>query len=136
MKVDVRFESMPKEVRAAAKPTFDAFLWLVPTWCHTLTVTFESTAEVDTAASCDAQPEYRQAHIALHQGWLTEDDKGRRRYIIHELCHLVVAPLALLTDSIVGKVFTDAGKPILEEQARVALEGVVQDLAYLIERKA
>jgi hypothetical protein len=125
--------SIPREVRSACEPAFNALLWLLPSWCHVLHVDYEGTSDAeDPLATCSALPEYRHATITLHQSWLEEDDNARVEAITHEVCHLLVAPLANLTDGFVDKLFTESGKSVMEEQVRLAVEGVVQDIAAAV----
>lgn len=137
MKCEVKWQSPPREVRRALSPILHKWLWLVPAWCRELHVSFENSDDADCPASLAAQPEYRQVHLYIHQGWLLEDDEAREFQIIHELCHVLLAPAACFIEGVVTKVFNteSAGKLVVDEQWRMALESTVQDLALAVRRK-
>lgn len=129
---DIRWDAMPPEIRKAAEPIINRYAWLLPTWCHVLTVGYENTADTSSVATCDAEPEYRQARIAINQAWLEQSAGDRRAALVHELAHLVVAPLAKFAESMVEKLFNEPAKSIMDEQFRVAMESTVEDFAAAV----
>lgn len=129
---EIRWEGMPPEVRRAAEPTFVRFQWLLPTWCHVLTVGYENSQDLSAVATCDAEPEYRQARITINQAWLEQSASDRRAAIVHELSHLVLAPLAKFAESMVEKLFNEPARSIMDEQFRVAMESTVEDFAAAV----
>lgn len=119
---------MPLEVVGALLPIVEKWEWIIPSICHELRVSFSSDGEDDgTVMAVQLSPEYRACNLRVYPQWLKETKKERERAVVHELCHIIVAPLTEFTDDIIRRV----GKPtagVLREQHRRLYEGVVVDL--------
>ena len=121
----VVYQGLPAEVVPLVRPLVEEWQHLGPGWCAELFIHFSDADNDGDAASMNAQPEYRFAHIHLHPGWLKCDAEERRRLIVHELLHLALEPLLILAADILES--ADAGTP-LENAWRRTYEGAVQDL--------
>lgn len=86
-------EKCPRELRSAVEPLLDRWLHLLPTWCHSLVVAYDS--ECDDVANCLAEHEYRGARITIGGNWLRQPTYERESIIVHELLHV---PLVVLTE--------------------------------------
>ena len=88
----------------------------------------------DSNASSSAQPEYRQAQLLIHPGWLAEVHATRVHGIIHELVHIPVAPMVVEHNDLAGRLMDDAPRfcGYAKEQWRRVFEGAVQDIAVAI----
>ncbi|MBW6457419.1 MAG: hypothetical protein K0A98_16175 [Trueperaceae bacterium] len=125
----------PTEVRAALRPILVDYLWLVPPWCQSLYVRWEGKPEdPDSNASSSAQPEYRQAQLSVHPGWLAEIHATRVHNVIHELVHVPVAPMVVEHEDLAERLLDDAPRfrGYAQEQWRRSFECAVQDIATAI----
>ena len=122
---DVAF---PAEVKAAVEPMLKKYLHLVPRWCHTIHIDYKAEAEDGTAAENATDPEYRKATITFCAAWLDETPQARRRAVLHELLHIVLAPMARFTECVLDGTSIEGTKKILDEQWRISYEGAVEDL--------
>jgi hypothetical protein len=132
----LRWGYMPTEVRAALAPLLRSYLWIAPGWLRQLGVSYYRGGDGEGDASTNCDPEYRQAWIRLHAGWLDANPTQRRLEVIHELLHLPLAPVVEEHREAVDRLFEDGDAPkfkeTLQEQWRKAFEGTVQDLAFAI----
>ena len=130
-------KGVPKEVKAAAKPYFDLYRNVVPSWCRVVTVAYQQQPPLspDSVADSASQVEYRQATIQLHGGWLNESEDDRERTVLHELVHIAVAPMYAIPEKLLECVQDSAARAVLEDQWRAAVEGVVCDVAEAFLRR-
>jgi hypothetical protein len=131
----LRWGYCPPEVRRSLAPLLRSYLWLVPGWCRQLGVGFQADGDgADASTSCD--PEYRQAWIRFHSGWLDANPTQRRLEVIHEVLHIALAPMSGEQREAVDRLFDDGDAPkykaTLQEQWRKAFEGTVQDIAFAV----
>lgn len=137
MRVRLLYEGVvPAEVQAVLQPLVAKWEWIIPSICHELRVSFVSEEVEDgTLMAVQLSPEYRACNLRVYPLWLKETKKERERSVVHELCHIVVAPLTEFTDDIIRR----TGKPtsgVLREQHRRLYEGVVVDLTQsLLEQR-
>ena len=125
----------PPEIRTALHPILVDYLWLVPSWCQALYVRWDGKPEdLDSNATSSAQPEYRQAQLYIHPGWLAEIHTTRVHNVIHELVHIPVAPMVVEHEDLVKRLLDDAPafRGYAKEQWRRSFEGTVQDIATAI----
>ena len=115
--------SVPKEVAAIVAPMLDRWRCALPTWCHDLRILFDT--ELEEPAETQPQMEYRFAEITIGPDWLTEDAVARENILLHEICHLLTAPLVDFVDDALEVEGDDALAAIV---FRRAYEGTVQDL--------
>jgi hypothetical protein len=128
---DVRYEPMPKEVKAALAPLLKEFLFLIPTWCHQLTICYKTENPNGSAAECDSSWEYHFAVITFFPDWLDEDESNRRNLFLHEILHVIQAPAVSFVDDLLASV-ADSSKAMLEKQWTKAQEFVNEDLANVL----
>jgi hypothetical protein len=131
---------MPQEVLDAVQPLVQKWGWLVPRLCDQIRVKWSIAPDEgddgdEILGASEVSSEYRVGTIHLYPAWLAEQPISRERVFVHELCHIVIAPLAELADFIVARCAED---PILrafvEEWNRKVLEGVTTDLEQVILR--
>lgn len=121
---------VPPEVRRAAAPLFKRFASVLPTWCHWLTVEYGTPS--DAVMTCNPLPEYRQANIAIGEGWLGEEDEARELAVCHEHVHVILGPMANFLDRILEQMPEGTGKAVLAKEWEHTVEGVVCDIAHLL----
>lgn len=130
---------MPQEYVNAVGSLIEHFGWMAPSWCHTLTLDYASDDKDDgrTKAECEAEPHYRQARITVYPRFLELDQAERANTIVHELCHLVIAPLSHAIADILGAAqLSDDARAIAEKMQGDADEAVVEDMAVALARIA
>lgn len=121
--------SVAPDVAKAIKPLLARWGWVLPSWCHELHVT-APPADRDAVLSIGLQSEYRRATLYAGTDWLAETPDDRERAVVHELTHVILAPMSEFADDLIAK--TCAGNDTLQtwatEQSRRAVESVVVDL--------
>ncbi len=135
----IRWGYMPPEVRDAFRPILLRYLWLAPSWCHTLSVAYrqlDSEGNAHVEAEYASSSEYRKGWITLYSGWLDSPPPERVATVVHELLHLPIAPMkgehGDVIDTLCPKDESPKFHQHLREQARQRLEGTVQDLTAAI----
>jgi hypothetical protein len=129
-------DGVPVEVAALLQPLVEKWSWIVPSICHELRVQFSSDADDEEAImAVSLSPEYRAADLLVFPRWLTEKKSERERCVVHELCHIVVAPLTEFTYDVINR-GEKATREMLHEHHRRLFEGVVVDLTQsLLEQR-
>lgn len=131
--LDLRYDAMPKEVKAALTPMVKEFLYLIPTWCHQLTIHYKGDANDEGhSADCDASWEYHYAHLTFYPAWLDEDEPNRRAMVLHEVLHIIQAPAISFVDELLTTISDTQTKQILEKQWNKAQEFVNEDFANVL----
>lgn len=126
----VNYDSMPPRIRAQVEAVLVPLLWIVPPWCRTLGIEL-TTLDGDSMASVNVDEEYRQAWIRLDDGWLAAEPEDQRRYLGHELIHIMLEPMASLGPRLLDAVrdeLRDAAFNVLQEQWSRVVESVTCDL--------
>lgn len=82
----------PKEVLSIVRPLAREFKWLVPPWCHVITITYDVRAKA--IMTCQLDADYRAARLVVGPKFLSLDKADRQQTIIHELIHIFVLPIA------------------------------------------
>ena len=118
----------PPEVRELLEPLLDFWAFLIPAWCRHLGIVY-TNSEDDSACSMQAKPEYRQATLHIHGGWLSERPLDREWGLTHELCHLVLAPVYSLPEALIAVNSDQSTKAVLNAQWIEAVEAAVCDMA-------
>jgi hypothetical protein len=126
----------PPEYSSAVLSIIEHFRWIIPTWCHALSVEYKwSDADGDgrTRADCLAEPQYRQARIRFYASFLEMSDADRKNVIVHELLHIVTAPLARATeDALWAATMSDDARKLATKMRNEAEECVVEDLTCAV----
>ncbi len=131
----------PPEVRAVAEPLLERFAWLVPSWCHTVSVQWEGDpGEDDAQSSARTQISfaYRSARLQFLPMFLTDSERQREADVIHELLHLSIQPLCQYAMEVVDRCLKEESPKFHEtviEELRVRNEGAVEDLMHAIQAK-
>jgi hypothetical protein len=130
---------MPQEVQAALDPLFDRWAWIVPRICDQIRVFYSLEHEdgdgEEVLGASETSSEYRVASLYFYPAWFCEQPISRERVFVHELCHIIVAPLAEQADFITAHCSGDETlRAFVEEQNRRVLEGVVTDMEQLMLR--
>lgn len=121
---------IPDEVVAAAEPLIERYAVLLPGWLHRLRVAWNEGAEEGEQASVEAHEDYREAKIWLAAGFLAAPADERAEVILHELCHVVLAPLEQLAAGLSKRLDADGpAGDALRDEVRKRREAVVTDLA-------
>lgn len=125
---------MPKELRDAVRPHLDRWLWVVPPWCRIIHVCHRHACD-DTpgiVASNETSVEYRWARVAVYPAWLDQDDDERSRSALHELLHVILAPMHDVLSGVLEQTENEPFASTVEEDFRRAMEGAVQDLTFAL----
>lgn len=129
---------IPLEVFKPLIEIFDCWGDVVPTICDEIRVFYtydDEDEDPEVFAACESLSEYRAARIHIYPRWLTEAGESRERIIVHELGHIITAPLAEMADFVAEKCSGD--KLVVEliaEQNRRACESTVTDLEKILWR--
>lgn len=120
-----------KEIEKYLKP----YLWLIPTWCHTLRVDVDTSTDDGLLASISVQEQYRQASMTVWAKWFTSDERTKADTIIHELFHLHTNPLYDFAKNAIRK-YAD-GKDetqmqVVFDEMECYLERQTQDLTFAV----
>lgn len=127
------------DVQKIAEPVFDRWLWLVPTWVHSMDVQFAPNIDGKVRMRIISSPQYRQAAIDIGPGFIGDTRQGRDEAWIHELMHLNIAPIQrcfeILIDAIKPEIDKTAHR-VLSETYDDALEASVVDLTNAMHKLA
>ena len=122
------------EVRASLEPYIMRHAGILPAWCTQLIVTYDDrevgNAVIKTTSMCD----YRWARFEVYPCWLTLDDEEKAEIVIHEMCHVLVAPLVDAADDgckIIEKE-NEVAAGLLSDLIRRRMEQSVTDIAQVI----
>lgn len=83
---------MPSSVSEAAEEIFIKWAHLIPSWCEYIEVFWDESAG-QSAAYCEAKYDYARANVTLGPNFMSRADR-REAYIVHELLHIQLEPLA------------------------------------------
>lgn len=117
---------LPAELRAALEPTLRRWLYLLPTWCHTIHVGLGNDLDSDVAARMEGEIRYRRAALSIGPAFLRVED--RDTLLAHELVHVALNPLDDFVDELTDRLDGElAGWAC--DRWRELLEGATEDLA-------
>lgn len=128
-RVAVAFDC-PHSVTALVRPLLARWLFLAPSWLHTLDVCWQNDGDDTTEAAIDVRYEYRTACLTIYPRFLEIAPDRQSATIRHEVLHTAVAPLERVARAVVERACCE-DSPLREwagEEVRVALESVVTDL--------
>lgn len=113
------------------------FLWLIPTWCHELTVSmWNSDNSVIAAIRTGIKYEYRKADMDFYSAWLLETDYAKGLHVVHDLLHITNSVYVDYAESSIEQLCTKDDAPRfhahLFEESRIRCESMTQDLAKAI----
>ncbi len=135
-------KNIPAEILPSIKKNLLALEYLIPAWCHEVTVNYiadvDYQAVMDGAkADCLIRYQYRKGVMNFYPEYVVDDEAGRMNSCIHEVLHLT---LNILYDYGRGEMKNltrdnnDLRKHILDEfEAR--LESVVCDLTHILQTR-
>jgi hypothetical protein len=132
----IRFSpNVASEVRAAIEPHLVKWAFLIPAWCHELTVKWDDD-DTSSALCVKVFYEYRSADLIVLPNFLTSP-AARERDVVHELLHLSLAPLTIVCEAMRDALVKQA--PDVEEWANEMLrhgeEATTCDLTELAVRR-
>jgi hypothetical protein len=131
---------MPQEIHESVEPMMAKWAWIVPRLCDQIRIKWSEKPDDgddgdEILGASEVSSEYRVGTIYLYPAWLSESPVSRERVFVHELCHLVVAPLAEFADFITARCSEDLIlRAFVEEFNRRTLEGVVTDMEQIMLR--
>lgn len=141
MKERIRYaKDIPPEMLAAIKPYVERFAWMLPPWMQYIRVRYEDADGEGTAISTVCNHEYRWGDVTFYACWLEVDDEEREVDVMHDFLHLSTNPIhdharntikALMGEGELAEKFF----AVEEERLRELHEGMVQDLAHLIQEQ-
>ncbi len=124
------FDSPEQEQQARA--AVEANLRYVPWWCERIAVMRSYGDDEDVAANVQCQQNYRQIAIRVFHLFFDAAADVRERYMRHELCHAILAPLTTWLCDVVIAPMQESNPQlhaVLEHEANERVESVVQDLS-------
>jgi hypothetical protein len=126
-------DGVPLEVAGILQPLFDKWLKLVPTWCHEIEVSWNEPDETEQGVVLAICPsvEYRRAEFAVFPKWLTEKKASREQAVVHELVHLLLAPLTEFYDDVIDRLGAKLAEYVRTQHER-AFESVVVDVTNVL----
>ena len=123
----IRYRELPEGLDAEIRQLVTTWRHLLPGWVDTLTISYDDT-DSDNYAGASAMFDQRTAHIVIYPLFWSLDQRGREVTLIHEIGHVLMAPL----DQCVETITQQRPKRALAEKLwSDAAEGFVNDFASL-----
>lgn len=123
----VRYRELPDALDAEIRRTVTEWRSFMPGWVDTLIVSYDDT-DMTSYASTEAWWDQRSAKIAFHPMFWSLDARDRALTLLHEIGHVLMAPLDQCVDTILTQ---RPCKALAEKLWSDACEGYVNDLAAL-----
>lgn len=92
---------------------------------------FIELSDLKVTAQISVMPRYRQARLTVSAEWLALDPVEREEVLVHELSHLILAPIQITVGPMMGELEPQARR-ITEEWFEEALESVTEDLSRAV----
>jgi len=127
-------DDVPDEVRHAVLPHLRRALVLVPRWCEKIAVRWEEGAD-GIVASMGHELGYRKGVLGISPAFLSCDKNERWSVIVHEMCHLLMAPADTHHRALIDHMLrsqTDESRRFVVETRREAIEATVCDLESVL----
>ncbi len=119
------------DVKAIVEVALTPHLHLIPGWCRSLYIRFESGNNDNDSAGVRMSYEYRHAVMYIRPSWLEELSVDREKAIIHEIIHLHIQPMRLVFHDLCSKgIENQAFKDFAWERFKEAWEGAIEDLTW------
>jgi hypothetical protein len=131
-------DDFPKELKPVIVEYIHRYAWLLPAWCSDLHIVYRTVKDKnpDVAAELTSEESYRNAVMVIYAGFLTQDDKRRRKIIVHEMIHITVNPLGDFALRAIRNLAPDKDEPklnaVLQDELTERWEAVTEDLANII----
>lgn len=110
-------------------------LYLIPTWCDRLSVSFDPAMGHEAVAHTKADVGYREAAICVGAHFLNGNAQARRKYLVHELYHILSwAPWETAMELLEQLAISDESKRLFEHCVRRDYEGTVCDATRMLLR--
>jgi len=123
----VRYRELPDALDAEIRKVVAEWRPFLPGWVDTLVISYDDK-DPNSYASATAMWDQRSAEIAFHPMFWSMDARGRAVTMLHEIGHVLMAPL----DQCVETIITQKPKRALAERLwSDASEGYVNDFAAL-----
>jgi hypothetical protein len=124
----------PEEILPTIEALSQEFQWLVPLWCHVVTVTWRP--DIDAAMDCELEADYRRFRLRVGADFFDDSPDHRRQCFIHELLHGFILPLESYATDSVERLLPDDDdnrlKDVILEEIRERNEQVTEDLAFCL----
>lgn len=121
---------VPEDLRAAVMPLLQEHRRLLPGWVKLLGVKYDEDM-TDAYASAASEQNYGRATLTFGSGWLNLDAAEREWVVVHELGHVIVAPLERAIEEIIAGLPKKLGA-MCQARYESALEESVSCLAYAL----
>jgi len=143
--VGVRVEwdlSLSREIRTVLEPYVARYSDLIPPWCHTLEIMSAALAGEeegdlsDCVMAMSAQYKYRRTRLFVHTDYLDQRDDEREQMFVHELVHVLNAPLIDFTDQLIAilEIKAPDAKEMMDVLHEGGMEAATEDTAMLLWR--
>lgn len=106
------------------------WLFAVNNWEKTISFEKENNSENrHTAATITPNEKYQRLKITIFPEFFTCSRNEQRKILLHELCHILVAPMLINTDDLFnGKVVTDDQITFAHERVTTSIENILDGL--------
>ena len=123
-------EPVPPEVQTAIVPYLDRYATLFPGWIEELSVAYEPDRDASMATSIN----YRNRWVILRVTgeWLMLPQRERDVAVLHEITHVLLAPLQNVTEEIKKSFLKEDA--FAREMVDDGFESVCEDVARAIQR--
>ena len=124
----------PKDIRKIVEPILDEWLDLLPTWCQQFRVMFDSDTQAVLASSTNYRNRWATLYITAE--WFEQSKEGREIALLHELIHVLIAPLVNPTSKVLDALLKEDSneKAFAESIFKDGEEAAVEDMANAIYR--
>lgn len=124
-------------VRAEIEKHLTPFLWLVPSWCHEISLSMWcSEAGNGAAIRTGISYEYRKANMDFYSVWLLEPEYDKGLHVVHDLLHIPNSVYVDYAEGVMGRLCTKEEAPRhhaqIFDESRMKCEAMTQDLAKAI----
>lgn len=123
----IRYQALPDSLDSEIRCLIQRWRGMLPGWVDLLTVTYDDT-DSDDYASANAMFDQRCATIAIHPLFWSLNERSRALAILHEIAHVLMAPLDQAVETIIQ---TRPKRSTAEKLYSDACEGFVNDFAAL-----
>jgi len=115
------------------------WLHILPPWLNRLTFVYHPAGAGDgedapTIMSTESSYSYRVARVHVYPQFFAAPEQDRPEYLVHEFCHILLAPYALVADKQVGAAYAEeeGADKVVRDALDSAEEQAVEDLAHVL----
>ena len=132
----IEWNDVPAEIRTAVEPLIGAALFALPTWVAELNIFWSEENEIANGSAClstTPREEYRYVSMWVHPNFLSYDEAGRYRVVVHEFSHAILRPVVAIAEALIEQV-PEALREYVKDELRRSHEGATQDLTEALVR--